>query len=121
MIFINYKRYRAIYIPINPDIRKTIRIIFFNEIIYILEIPYKIFSITRQLFFYGKSIVSKNKIPIVIACIAAVLINFLVRFYFLGDPNLIVVALTFFIITAICLIIGWICLLFVGFKEKSSS
>lgn len=69
----------------------------------------------------GKKIVSKNKIPIAIACIASVIINLLIRYYFFEDPNLIINVFTFLIITIFCLILGWICLLFVGFKEKLNS
>ena len=69
----------------------------------------------------GKSIVSKNKIPIAIACISSVIINLLIRYYFFEDPNLIITIFTFLIITFFCLRLGWICLLFIGFKEKLNS
>lgn len=68
----------------------------------------------------GKSIVCKNKMPIVIACIVAVLINVFVRLYLFEDPNLLVTSVAFIMITTICLIVGWLCLRFVGFEEKQN-
>lgn len=80
--------------------------------------PQNLFSLHMVCKYCGKSIVSKNKIPIAIACVASVIINVLVRCCFFEDPNLLITSITFLIITAFCLFLGWICLLFVGFKEK---
>lgn len=83
--------------------------------------PKKLFSPHLICKHCGKKIVSKSKIPIAIACVASVIINLLLRYYFFEDPNLIVTGVTFLVTTIFCLTLSWISLLFIGFKEKLNS
>ncbi len=66
----------------------------------------------------GKSIVSKSKIPIIVACVVAVMINIYIRFFYFEDSNLLVTSVTFLVVTAGCLFLGWIVQHLLGYKEK---